>query len=102
MTTETAPGYVIVHLTVHDPDGYGTYTSQVPATLAPFGGEFLVRGGEAIEVEGTMPGARHVVLRFPSRTKAEDWYNSPAYQTILPLRLAHSTGALTIVSGYAP
>ena len=27
------------------------------------------------------------MLEFPSRKAAEDWYHSPAYQKILPLRL---------------
>jgi uncharacterized protein (DUF1330 family) len=34
-----------------------------------------------------MPFERIAVLEFPSRKAAEDWYNSPEYQKILPLRL---------------
>ena len=29
--------YVIGHITVHDPEGYGRYTARVPESLAPFG-----------------------------------------------------------------
>lgn len=102
MPDATPPGYVIGHMTVSDMEGYRTYTARVPATLAPFGGEFLVRGGAAIEPEGRQAGSRHVVIRFPSRAAAEAWYASPAYQEIIPLRQAYATGALTIVEGYAP
>lgn len=92
--------YVIAHVTVSDMEGYKGYTSQVPATVAAHGGEFMVRGGAATDMEGTMPGERHVVLRFPDRAAAEGWYNSPEYQAIIPIRQANSTGALTIVDGY--
>jgi uncharacterized protein (DUF1330 family) len=51
-------------------------------------------------MEGEMPGQRTVVIEFPDRATAEAWYNSPAYQKILPIRLANSTGAMIIVDGY--
>jgi uncharacterized protein (DUF1330 family) len=94
--------YVIGHMTVHDPDGYGRYTARVPGTLAPHGGEFVVRGGPTTVVEGDLPHARHVVIRFPDRAAAEAWYNSAAYQEIVPVRQAHATGVLMIVDGHSP
>lgn len=92
--------YVIGHITVNDPDGYARYTSQVPGTLAQHGGAFVVRGGETTVMEGEMPHARHVVIRFPDRKAAEAWYNSPEYQAIVPVRQAHSTGVLMIADGF--
>lgn len=94
--------YVIGHMTVTSPEGYKEYTGQVPATLAAHGGEFIVRGGRATLLEGELPHARHVVIRFPDRAAAEAWYNSPGYQQIVPIRVAHSTGVLMIVDGYDP
>ncbi len=96
------PAYVIVHLDVTDPEGYGKYTAQTPASVAAFGGEFLVRGGRSRDAEGTFPGSRHVVLRFPDFAAAEAWYDSPGYQELMKLRQANATGALTIVEGYEP
>jgi uncharacterized protein (DUF1330 family) len=93
--------YIIGHMTVHDPEGYGRYTARVIETLAPHGGEFIVRGGRTTVLEGEMPHARHVVIRFPDRASAEAWYNSPAYQEIVPIRQAHSTGVLMIADGFA-
>jgi uncharacterized protein (DUF1330 family) len=92
--------YVIVHVTVTNPEAYADYARQVPATLAPHGGEFLVRGGETTVVEGEMPHARHVVLRFPNRAAAEAWHNSAEYQEILAIRHANSTGVMLIADGY--
>lgn len=92
--------YVIGHITVNDPEGYGKYTSQVPGTLASHGGEFLVRGGTTTVMEGEMPDVRHVVIRFPDRKAAEAWYKSPEYQAIVPIRQANSTGVLMIADGF--
>jgi len=94
--------YTIGHITVTNMDGYQDYIKQVPATIAKHGGEYVVRGGHATDIEGRMPGDRHVVLRFKDRAAVEGWYNSPEYQAILPLRLASSPGVMTIVDGYAP
>ena len=92
--------FTIGHITVTNMEGYKEYAAQVPGTLAQYGGEYLVRGGHATDVEGQMPGDRHVVLKFADRAAAERWYNSPEYQKILPIRLSNSTGAMTMVDGY--
>ncbi len=92
--------YTVGHIKVTDMESYKEYVAQVPATIANHGGEYLVRGGHATDIEGEMPGDRHVVLRWPDRATAEGWYNSPEYQAILPIRLGASTGVMTIVDGF--
>ncbi len=92
--------YVIAHVNVSNPQGYPDYACQVPASLEPFGGEFLVRGGETTVVEGDMPHGRHVVIRFPDRASAEAWYNSADYQRILAIRRANSQGVMLIADGF--
>ena len=94
------PCYTIAHIDITDPEGFKAYQAAVPATIAQYGGRYLVRGGAATDVEGAMPHPRHVVLEFPDRAAAERWYTSPEYQAILPLRLNSSTGVFTIVDGY--
>jgi hypothetical protein len=41
----TPPAYLIEEIDVHDPDTFRAYVAQVPATLAPFKGRYLVRVG---------------------------------------------------------
>ena len=94
-----AKAYVIVQETVHDEARFEAYRSKVMATLEPFGGRFLVRGGRLTTLEGSWAGARTVMLEFPSRAAAEGWYHSPAYQEVLPLRLQSAEGTLVIVDG---
>ena len=71
-----AYGYVIAQITVHDADSYKNYVKLVQPTIELFGGEFLVRGGKSENFEGTPPGDRNVIIRFPSYQAAQDWYHS--------------------------
>jgi uncharacterized protein (DUF1330 family) len=92
--------YVIVDVEVTDPEAYREYTRQVPATLEPYEGRFVVRGGASETLEGNWAPQRIVVIRFPSVEQAKAWHASPAYQAILPLRLANArTNFLTVVEG---
>jgi uncharacterized protein (DUF1330 family) len=92
-------GYVIAQITVTDPEAYKVYVSKVQATLDLFGGTFLVRGGAAQSFEGTPPGDRNVIIRFPSVAAAHGWYNSPEYAPVKLLRQAASRSVQTIVEG---
>lgn len=92
--------YLVGQITVTNPEVYAVYASQVPQTIAAFGGKYLVRGGHATQLEGQAHGERNVVIEFPSREIAEAWYNSDAYQAIIGHRTNNSTGALALVDGY--
>ena len=95
------PGYVIAQITVTDPEAYPRYVEMVQPTIEHFGGAFLVRGGRAVSYEGTPPGDRNVVIRFPSFEAARDWYHSDVYAEAKALRQAASTSVQTIVEGIA-
>lgn len=91
--------YVIVDLEVTDPARYAEYRQQVPATVAAFGGRFLVRGGEHEVVEGNWRPRRLVVLEFPSLAQARRWYDSDEYRGPKALRFAASSANLVFVEG---
>ena len=74
------------------------YLQRIDATLAPFEGHFIVHGGEKAVMEGSDPGA-FIVIEFPTRSQADGWYSSAAYQEILPLRTGSSDGIVFIVDG---
>ena len=92
--------YVVNEIVVTDAATFQTYVVQVPATLPPFGGRYLVRSGASEAIEGEPPG-RLVILEFPDRETAKAWRASPAYQAILPIRDASSTSRVYVVDGYA-
>ena len=95
-----AKEYLIGQVSVHNPEGYTKYSQHVPATLAQYGGKYLVRGGTSTQLEGKAQGTRRVVIEFASRAAAETWYHSPEYQAILPLRQNNSEGHLVLFDGY--
>jgi len=93
--------YVVNELWVEDAGLFQTYVVQVPPTLEPFGGRYVVRSGATEAVEGQPPG-RIVILEFPDRAQALAWRASPAYQAILPIRDASSTSRVYVADGYEP
>lgn len=98
-STTTVPAYAIAYLREVDfGDAIIEYLQRIDATLAPYGGSFLVHGGHLAGVEGEWDGDI-VVIRFPDRDAARAWYDSEAYQEILPLRLDHSQSIAAVVDG---
>lgn len=78
--------YVIGHLTVKDAGKWAEYRSKVPATLAPWGAELVLRAQHAAVLAGEHAHADVVVIRFPDRKAVAGWHASPAYQALIPLR----------------
>jgi uncharacterized protein (DUF1330 family) len=74
------------------------YLMRIDETLSPYEGKFLVHGTTPEVIDGDFPGFV-VVIGFPDVASARAWYDSPAYQAILPLRLSNSEGGAVIVEG---
>jgi uncharacterized protein (DUF1330 family) len=81
--------------------GIVEYLERIDGTLAPFEGRFIVHGGQPERVEGNWDGTL-IVIAFPSQRHAKDWYNSPEYRTILPLRTENSISDTILVEGVGP
>ncbi len=96
------PAYAIAHLrTPQINDEELEYLERIQDTLDPHRGRFLVHGAELDVKEGPWPGTV-VVIEFPDVSAAQAWYDSPAYQAILPLRTDNIDGSAVIVEGVAP
>lgn len=78
--------------------GIVRYLEEIDATLAPYDGHFIIHGGEPVMFEGTNPGTL-VVIEFPDRRSAGEWYASSAYQKILPLRTENSNSTIFVITG---
>jgi uncharacterized protein (DUF1330 family) len=81
------PAYFVALVEIHDPAGFQSYHEQFEATLAPFGGRLVSFGATIVPLEG-MEGstARAAIVVFPSLQSGRDWFESPDYQRIAPLR----------------
>jgi uncharacterized protein (DUF1330 family) len=99
--TKTAPGYFIAEVQVSDMAKMQQYGSKVPATLAPFHHEYLVRSDKIQALEGEAPKGGVVIIAFDSVEQARAWYDSPAYAAIRPIRQSAATTRAFIVEGVA-
>jgi uncharacterized protein (DUF1330 family) len=80
--------YMIAEMDVSDPAAYEAYKAAAADVMARYGGRYIVRGGEALVLEGAPP-KRVVVVEFDSLEAARRWYSSPDYQAAKALR-AHA------------
>jgi uncharacterized protein (DUF1330 family) len=72
--------YVITDAKVSDVEKYEGYKALTPAAIAAAGGEFLVRGGDHVVLEGDWNPTRVVVLKFASTEAAKAFYNGELYR----------------------
>jgi uncharacterized protein (DUF1330 family) len=93
------PAYAIAHMRrVTLGPAIVEYLERIDATLAPYGGRFIIHGGDFELLEGTWPGAL-IVIEFPDRAQAAGWYGSPAYREIAPLRTDNSDSDVIVIDG---
>jgi len=92
-------GYLIAEIEVHDTALFEEYRKLVPATIANYGGKYLVRGGVTDTIEGGWAPARLVVLEFPSMDQARKWYHSAEYRPLLAMRLKGAKSKAILVEG---
>ena len=93
--------YVIVDVDIKDPVRYEEYKKLTPASLVPFDGKFIVRGGKAETLEGSWKPGRLVVVEFPSLEKAKAWWSSEGYAPAKALRQSASVTQMIVVEGAA-
>jgi uncharacterized protein (DUF1330 family) len=93
------PAYIIADVTTTDPAAMDEYRKQVPATVAKYGGRFLVRGGAHETVEGTWSPNRLVIIEFPSLARAKEWYDCAEYKGPKDLRIKAGRTNLVMVEG---
>jgi uncharacterized protein (DUF1330 family) len=91
--------YFIVELDIQDAAQFEDYRARVPATIARYGGRYLVRGGPYETLEGDWQPARIVVLEFPSLAEARRWYDSEEYRPLKAQRLGAARGSVLLVEG---
>ena len=94
------PAFVIVEITIHNPVEYEDYKKLTPASLKPFDGRFVVRGGKTETLEGDWNPERIVVLEFPSVEKAKEWWNSEGYAPAKALRQRTAHSRMILLPGF--
>ena len=96
-----ATTYVIAEIDVLDGEAFKEYAPQVQPTFEPFGGRYIIRGGNALALTGSAPN-RIVVIAFDNMERARSWYDSPHYAALKPLRDKAGTARIFMIEGYLP
>ncbi|HUY80940.1 MAG TPA: DUF1330 domain-containing protein [Acidobacteriaceae bacterium] len=91
--------YVIVNVDAKDPAGYEEYKAKAPALIRKHGGEYIVRGGEFVVLEGSWEPTRLVILRFPDLASAQALFLDPEYQPLKALRQRVANTDIVAVEG---
>ncbi|MGE5523213.1 MAG: DUF1330 domain-containing protein [Rhodospirillaceae bacterium] len=93
--------YVIVEMTITDAVAIEEYRRLAGASVAQYGGRFIVRGGKLDFLEGGWAPERVVVLEFPSRDQARAWWSSPEYSAARVIRDRAARTRMILVEGTA-
>jgi uncharacterized protein (DUF1330 family) len=93
------PAYVVLDINVIDSEGYARYKELGPATVAAYGGRYLVRGGRAETLEGSWLPSRLVIIEFPSVASGRAWWASAEYGTAKAIRQATAQTEMVLVEG---
>jgi uncharacterized protein (DUF1330 family) len=98
---KTPPGYVIAEAEITDPAALQEYGKKIGETLAPFNHRIVVSTSKIQALEGDAPKDRVVIIEFDSAQMAREWYDSPAYAAIRPIRQNAAKSRIFIVEGLA-
>jgi uncharacterized protein (DUF1330 family) len=93
------PAYVLVEVSIHDPNDYEEYKKLTPATIAAYDGKFVVRGGLTETLEGDWQPERIVVLEFPTVERAKEWWSSAMYSKAKAIRQRSGKTRMIVVAG---
>ncbi len=93
------PVYVVAQGRIENSEMLNEYIGKALPTIQASGGRVLGFDESPDVVEGQVEHPRTVILEFPSREAFRAWYDSDAYQPILPLRLESAPGTLIVVNG---
>jgi len=93
------PAYVILDITVNDPELFEQYKKLAPTSIKAYGGRYLARGGAAEALEGHWTPNRVVILEFDNADTAKAWLNSPEYREARAMRLQAATSHTIVVEG---
>ena len=90
-------GYYVANFSIINPELYGQYVSKVMPLIMKYGGKAVVAGPGTERLEGD-PGNTTVILEFPSKEAAQDWYNDPDYQAIISMRHDATEGGFAVLA----
>ncbi len=78
--------FFVATVTIKDPAKIQEYSGKVGETLVAYQGELVIRGKLEKVLSGKAKNHAVGVVKFPDHDALNAWYNSDAYQALIPLR----------------
>jgi len=91
--------YIIAQIEIADREEYGKYESGFMDIFIKYKGKLLSADEEPQLLEGSWPYTRTVLVEFPSKETALDWFTSDEYQALAKHRHNASAANITIIKG---
>ena len=92
--------YIVSHIETKNLENMKKYREKVFKIVNKYKGKYLVRGGEMESLEGNMFHERIVIIEFPNKELAMNFYKSEEYKPLLDLRTNSGISNLVIVDGH--
>lgn len=92
--------FFVATVNVKDPEKFQEYGKSAMATFTEHGGELVLRGQASSVLAGAADLLSVGIVKFPDMETLSNWYQSPGYQAIIPLR--DEAADMTIVTYEAP
>ena len=91
--------YLLAKINIHDRKTYGKYESGFLEVFAKFNGSLLTVAEDPEVLEGSWPVTRTVLIEFPTKEEALQWYQSAEYQLLMQYRLYASSADVVLLGG---
>jgi uncharacterized protein (DUF1330 family) len=91
--------YIVSRVRIRDAAAMARYMAEAPATVAQFGGRYLVRGNNVRALEGTWDYDRIVIVEFADERAALAWYESAEYAPLRELRHRSAETVILLAEG---
>ena len=90
--------YYIGQHVIDDRASFDAYLAETIPFIEKHGGRYLTKSGSHEMLEGEKP-TRVVIVEFPNKQAARDWYNDPGYKPLIAKRHAVTTSTMTVIDG---
>lgn len=89
--------HFVVRLNDIDAEAMQGYQLPTAASIQEFGGRYLTSSDDLTTLEGKADCQRIVILEFPNKQQAMNWYESAQYAPYLAQRIAGTKSHFTLV-----
>jgi len=91
--------YLIVDIEITDPIGFNEYRKAVVPLIEKFGGKYVAVGDQIENLEGNWLPKRIVMIEFPSRQRAKEWFGCEEYREPCKIRKRTAKTKMILAEG---